>query len=161
MKWHCVATQPGRDWESRRTTLNAQCDESMDEVTADNGQRREVVMRIGFSVSKACLFVIQESGGFHLYFQHISSFSNTGSKKKPSIRLQLHFVKIKVWVVWARENPTFVPNKVLAFMALPLWPGLSVRIEYLLVKGRLRRAQRYVIQFKFRTLLCLSSSKPS
>jgi hypothetical protein len=82
-------------------------------------------------------------------------------KEKPSIGLQLHFVKIKVWVVRARGNPTFVPNKVRASMALPLWPGLLVRIEYLLVKGRLRRAQRYVIQFKFRTLLCLSSSKPS
>jgi hypothetical protein len=35
---HCIATQPGRDWESRTSTLNAQCDESMDEVTAENGQ---------------------------------------------------------------------------------------------------------------------------
>lgn len=49
---NCVLIKP----IARMTILSTQCDEAMDEVTADSGQRREVVMHVAFSVSKACLF---------------------------------------------------------------------------------------------------------
>jgi hypothetical protein len=31
---------------------------------------------------------------------------------KLSVELELHLVKAKVWVVWAGEYPTRIPNKV-------------------------------------------------
>ena len=43
-------------------------------------------------------------------------------------------------------------------MVFPLWPRLPVRKENLLVKGRLRRAQWYVIEFELFGMLCFPRS---
>lgn len=67
---------------------------------------------------------------------------------KLSVELELHLVKTEILIIRAHENPTRVPNKVKASMVFPFWPGHPVRKKNLLVKGRLRRAQWYVIEFE-------------
>ena len=66
------------------------------------------------------------------------------------VKLQLHLVKTKGWVVRARENPTGIANKVDASTTFPFWSRLPVGVENLLVEGRLRSAQRYVVEFELR-----------